>query len=193
VSVQKAILDAGETFLGVLRVGLLTGDLDALAEERIDDDPRGPRRIAIMAMASGAAGRAHLVATVKPDDRMAVVDGDLPFVASIASPWSERPEGSTSTSYSDRPSTSSPRSPSHTNDGAFSRLAAARSHGALCIAPKVPAGSARYGCRIGRSARGPAASIDLFALAIRRSSAHGSLVSLIWPWDGTSWPHDCFG
>jgi adenylate cyclase len=76
VSVQKAVLDHSGRFLGVLRVGLVTNELDAIARVQ---SQRGSvedvQRIALLATAP-KRGTPRLVARLDPGDRMGVTEDD---------------------------------------------------------------------------------------------------------------------
>lgn len=67
-------LDEGE-LLGVVRCGLLTRDLDAVAQLVPDPDSTDPQRVAILALSERGAPR--LVTRPSPSDRIDLVDGEL--------------------------------------------------------------------------------------------------------------------
>jgi adenylate cyclase len=91
LTVQKAIFapaPAGEAggggaagdlgvarFLGVLRCGLMTRDLDAIAQLLVEPQSRDPQRVALLATTGG--GGLRLVTRVTPKDRIESVDGEL--------------------------------------------------------------------------------------------------------------------
>lgn len=86
LTVQKPVLDASGAFVGVLRVGLLTRELDAIAKLPVDEtDPDDPHRIALFAV-TGPNREAKLVARVDPSDRVQVVGDDLRIVPSHPTP-----------------------------------------------------------------------------------------------------------
>jgi adenylate cyclase len=69
VTVQKAIFDEHELFVGVLRAALLGDDLDRLGEQRVnEDDPGDPHHLFI----TDELGR--LITRTSPRDRYATVD-----------------------------------------------------------------------------------------------------------------------
>ncbi|MEP7053548.1 MAG: adenylate/guanylate cyclase domain-containing protein [Pseudomonadota bacterium] len=76
LSVQQAVPAEDGKVVGVLRVALLTTDLDAIARLRVDDaDPADPHRIALLAV--DAKRDARLVARIGPQDRIELVGDDL--------------------------------------------------------------------------------------------------------------------
>ncbi len=86
VSVQKAFADPTGDFLGVVRVGLATGELDAIV--RGHDAPKEAfdgHRVALLA-SSPSHGPPHLVARLDPTDRVAVVDDELRIVSDHVPP-----------------------------------------------------------------------------------------------------------
>jgi adenylate cyclase len=85
VSVQKSIDDADGKFLGVLRVGLVTNELDAIAHAQASPgEPEEVQRVALLATAP-KRGTPRLVARVDPSDEMVSVDGEI-RVASLRMP-----------------------------------------------------------------------------------------------------------
>ena len=81
VSVQKAIDDAAGHFLGVIRVGLVTNELDAIA--RVQSSPRDSedvQRIALLATAP-KHGAPKLVARIDPSDRIVTDDDEIRIVS----------------------------------------------------------------------------------------------------------------
>jgi adenylate cyclase len=89
VSVQKAVEDASGRFVGVLRVGLLTSELDTIAHLGADDgaSPRDGHRIVLLAAETdGGAKEVHLVTRVNPSDRLATVDDSLRVVSEVLPP-----------------------------------------------------------------------------------------------------------
>jgi adenylate cyclase len=82
LSVQKAIEDPSGRFLGVLRVGLLPRELDAITRLKVDEgDPRDPHRVALLAVDEGPPRGVHLVAKVDPADHPAVFGEALRVVS----------------------------------------------------------------------------------------------------------------
>lgn len=80
LSVQKTISDASGRFMGVLRVGIVTTELDALARPTMDPlDPEDVERVALLATSSG--GAVNLVARVAPSDRRVTVGDDIRYVS----------------------------------------------------------------------------------------------------------------
>ncbi len=78
LSVQRALKDASGQVLGVLRVALLTTDLDAISRLKVDPaDPNDPHRIALLAVSMDAGHDARLVARINPKDRVQLVGDDL--------------------------------------------------------------------------------------------------------------------
>lgn len=67
-------LDEGE-LLGVVRCGLLTRDLDAIAQLVPDPNSRDPQRVAIVALTE--RGEPRLVTRSSPADRIDLVEGEL--------------------------------------------------------------------------------------------------------------------
>jgi len=107
VSIQKAIDDQDGRFAGVLRVGILTSQLDTIARMKVDEDnPDDPHRVVLLA-ADDDGKSIHLVARLDPADRVAPIGDDLrvistkmppPVAALLASPLvqgldPERPRG----------------------------------------------------------------------------------------------------
>lgn len=81
LSVQKATMDASSHFAGVVRVGLLTTDLDAIARVKVDEaNPNDPHRVALMSVSSSDASAARLVARVGADDKVVLLDDELRIV-----------------------------------------------------------------------------------------------------------------
>jgi adenylate cyclase len=79
LSLQKAV--SVTRFLAVIRVGLLTTDLDAIARARMDDRVSDdPHRIALLAVPSAGDGVARLVARVGPSDHVEEFGDDLRIV-----------------------------------------------------------------------------------------------------------------
>ena len=78
LSVQRALSDASGQILGVLRVALLTTDLDAISRLKVDpSDPNDPHRIALLAVSTTAGHDAQLVARIGPTDRVTLAGDDL--------------------------------------------------------------------------------------------------------------------
>lgn len=75
LTAQKAVFDARGQLAGVLRCGLLTDDLDAVASRRIDPGSADPQRLAVVARTG--RGRLELVTRAAPGDRIEPIDGDL--------------------------------------------------------------------------------------------------------------------
>jgi adenylate cyclase len=76
LSVQKAVLDGAGTLLGVLRVGLVTNELDAIASvQSAPGEVEDVQRIALLATAP-KRGTPRLVARLDPTDRMASTEDD---------------------------------------------------------------------------------------------------------------------
>jgi adenylate cyclase len=71
---SSVVLDEGE-LLGVLRAGLLTRDLDAIAQLRPDPASADPQRVAILSR--GPSGDFRLVTRTAPADRLTSQDGEL--------------------------------------------------------------------------------------------------------------------
>jgi adenylate cyclase len=79
LSLQKAV--SVNRFLAVIRVALLTTDLDAIARAHMDDRTgTDPHRIALLAVSSSGDGVARLVARVGPNDHVEAFGDDLRFV-----------------------------------------------------------------------------------------------------------------
>ena len=77
VSVQKAIEDRAGHFLGVVRVGLVTNELDAIARvQSAPGDAEDVQRIALLATAP-KHGTPRLVARIDPSDRMVTEDDEI--------------------------------------------------------------------------------------------------------------------
>jgi adenylate cyclase len=81
LSVQSALRDSGGRFAGVVRVGLLTDDLDAIVQGSRDADAGDPHRVALLAVSGAPGAPARLVARVDPSDRVAVIDDELRIVS----------------------------------------------------------------------------------------------------------------
>ena len=80
LSVQRALSDESGRVIGVLRVALLTTDLDAISRLKVDTaDPNDPHRIALLAVSTSDQHDAHLVARLGPKDRLEQVGDDLRF------------------------------------------------------------------------------------------------------------------
>lgn len=79
LTAQKAVFDARGQLAGVLRCGLLTDDLDAVAGRKLDPQSADPQRLAVVAR----TGRGHLtlVTRASPGDRIEPVEGDLRVVS----------------------------------------------------------------------------------------------------------------
>jgi adenylate cyclase len=87
LSVQQAVLDPRGSVLGVLRVALLTTDLDAISKLRVDSgNPNDLHRIALLAVSPSGARRARLVARLSANDRIELVGQDLRFVPDRPTP-----------------------------------------------------------------------------------------------------------
>jgi adenylate cyclase len=80
LTVQKAIFSSNNEFLGVLRCGLLTQELDSIAQMKVDPSSRDRQRVAILATTS--RGVLRLVTRVSPTDRVESVDDELRVVSS---------------------------------------------------------------------------------------------------------------
>ena len=78
LTAQKAIFDAQGRFLGILRCGLLTRTLDAVAQLKVDAQSADPQRVAVLARTG--RGVLSLVTRVSADDRIAPVENDLRVV-----------------------------------------------------------------------------------------------------------------
>jgi len=69
LSVQRALSDASGQVLGVLRVALLTTDLDAISRLKVDPaDPNDPHRIALLAFHTHTRAEEHAVILVRDLD-----------------------------------------------------------------------------------------------------------------------------
>jgi len=80
LSVQEAVQDALGHVIGVVRVALLTTDLDAISKLRVDPtDANDPHRIALLAVSMSGAHDARLVARIGAKDRIELVGNDLRF------------------------------------------------------------------------------------------------------------------
>jgi adenylate cyclase len=78
LSVQQSVVDALGHVIGVLRVALLTTDLDAISRLKVDPtDPNDPHQIALLAVSSTGAHDARLVARIGPKDHIELVGDDL--------------------------------------------------------------------------------------------------------------------
>jgi adenylate cyclase len=81
LSVQRAVLAGNGEVLGVLRVALLTTELDAISRLKVDaSDPHDPHRIALLAVSMNEGHEARLVARIGPKDRIEAVGDDLRIV-----------------------------------------------------------------------------------------------------------------
>ncbi|MCE9591527.1 MAG: adenylate/guanylate cyclase domain-containing protein [Planctomycetes bacterium] len=86
VTLQRSIEDSAGRFIGVLRVGLLTGRLDEIARiqpydsGQPDADTADPHRVFL------CDARGRLVSSVTPADHLEDSDGDLRFVSPDAPP-----------------------------------------------------------------------------------------------------------
>ena len=79
LSVQQTVADPAGKVVGVLRVALLTTDLDAISQLKVDPlDARDPHRVALLAV--GSNHDAQLVARIGPKDRIELVVNDLRVV-----------------------------------------------------------------------------------------------------------------
>jgi adenylate cyclase len=77
VSVQKAIEDRAGQFLGVIRVGLVTNELDAIARAQSSpNEVEDVERVALLATAPNR-GTPRLVARLDPSDRMVAADDEI--------------------------------------------------------------------------------------------------------------------
>ncbi len=82
LSVQKAVQDALGHVIGVVRVALLTTDLDAISKLKVDPtDVHDPHQIALLAVSSSGPHDARLVARIGAKDRIELVGNDLRFTA----------------------------------------------------------------------------------------------------------------
>jgi adenylate cyclase len=80
VTVQKAVEDAAGNLLGVVRVGLLTSELDAIVAQRVNEnDPADPHRVLL------CDERGRLITRLAPSDPV-VEDGDDLRVRAAAPP-----------------------------------------------------------------------------------------------------------
>ena len=78
LSVQCAVPAADGAVLGVLRVALLTTELDAISRLKVDPgDPHDPHRIALLAVSMNDGHDARLVARIGSNDRIEAVGDDL--------------------------------------------------------------------------------------------------------------------
>jgi adenylate cyclase len=78
LSVQRALTDGSGQVLGVMRVALLTTDLDAISRLKVDPaDPNDPHRIALLAVSMNSGHDARLVARINPKDRVQLEGNDL--------------------------------------------------------------------------------------------------------------------
>ena len=76
VSVQRTVEDADGHFVGVLQVGLLTRQLDRIAQFKLNpSDPRDPHRVFLCDRFG------QLISRVTPQDQIAEVGDDLRFVS----------------------------------------------------------------------------------------------------------------
>jgi len=81
VSVQKTIEDAAGNLLGVLRVAILTSELDQIARARSDPaDSEDVERVALLET-ERRSDAVHLVARVDPSDRVVSMDDELRIVS----------------------------------------------------------------------------------------------------------------
>jgi adenylate cyclase len=77
VTVQKAIEDQAGRFLGVVRVGLVTNELDVITRgQGAPGDAEDVQRVALLATAPNH-GTPRLVARLDPSDRMVTVDDEI--------------------------------------------------------------------------------------------------------------------
>ncbi|HEX3854047.1 MAG TPA: adenylate/guanylate cyclase domain-containing protein [Polyangiaceae bacterium] len=78
LSVQQAVRALDGRVVGVVRVALLTTDLDAISRLKVETaNPDDPHRIALLAVSMGEAHDARLVARISPKDRIELVGDDL--------------------------------------------------------------------------------------------------------------------
>ena len=78
LSVQQAVRAADGRVVGVLRVALLTTDLDAISRLKVEPtNAEDPHRIALLAVSMGGTHDARLVARISPKDRIELVGDDL--------------------------------------------------------------------------------------------------------------------
>lgn len=86
LSIQKAIENSVGEFTGVVRVGLLTTDIDAATRVRVEEsNPNDPHRIVLLSLSPSQPG-ARLVARSSPEDRLAEFNDELRFVPAHPSP-----------------------------------------------------------------------------------------------------------
>ncbi|HWZ87488.1 MAG TPA: hypothetical protein VNW92_01525, partial [Polyangiaceae bacterium] len=87
LSVQKAVVGPLGQVIGVVRVALLTTDLDAISRLKVDpSDPNDPHQIALLAVSTDGPHDAKLVARIGAKDRIEVVGKDLRIVPDHAPP-----------------------------------------------------------------------------------------------------------
>jgi adenylate cyclase len=86
LSVQRALLDDHDRLLGVVRVALLTDDLDAIVQSSSGSMAHDPHQVALLAVSSHAGSPARLVARVDPRDRVMELDHELRVVSDHAPP-----------------------------------------------------------------------------------------------------------
>lgn len=85
-SVQKSVDGAGNRFLGVLRVGIVTTELEAIARTKSEPtDSEDVERVALLAT-SGRDHRVELITRVHPSDRIERVDDDLRVISANKPP-----------------------------------------------------------------------------------------------------------
>ncbi len=78
LSVQQSVVDALGRVVGVVRIGLLTTDLDAISRLKVDPtDANDPHQIALLAVSAAGTHDARLVARIGPTDRIELVGDDL--------------------------------------------------------------------------------------------------------------------
>jgi adenylate cyclase len=81
LSVQKAVVGPLGQVIGVVRVALLTTDLDAISRLKVDpSDPNDPHQIALLAVSTDGPHDAKLVARIGAKDRIELVGNDLRIV-----------------------------------------------------------------------------------------------------------------
>jgi adenylate cyclase len=86
LTLQKAIEDASGRFLGVLRIGLLTSELDGIAQMRVEDGNDGdPHRVALLVV-DGGGSAVHLIGRVDPSDHIAAFGDELRLVSNRPPP-----------------------------------------------------------------------------------------------------------
>jgi adenylate cyclase len=86
LTVQKAVEDESGRFLGVLRVGLLTSELDEVSHMKVDEsDPDDPHRVALLSVSAGGNG-VHLIGRLDPRDVVQTVGDELQIVSHNPSP-----------------------------------------------------------------------------------------------------------